>query len=145
MDIGAQLFFYSFLVVILIVPWLLARDSAVRARSIAADGPLDANATGFFSSERERHLWLWVLVVLVAIYSTLSPAQQLAAELRERNLLTLTSGLFLLLVGFLIVVRWAKTGPGRREPRWRSCCWAGSTRAFRDSCPTGCTTWSTSA
>ena len=112
---GAQIFFYSFLVVILIVPWLLAWDSAARARSIATDGAVDTDSTAFFSSEHERRLWLWALVVLVAIYSTLSPAQQLAAELRERNLLTVTSGAFLLLVGLLIVVRWAKAGPGRRE------------------------------
>ena len=112
---GAQIFFYSLLVVILIVPWLLAWDSAARARSIATDGAVDTDSTAFFSSERERRLWLWALVVLVAIYSTLSPAQQLAAELRERNLLTVTSGAFLLLVGLLIVVRWAKAGPGRRE------------------------------
>ena len=113
--IGGQVFFYSLLVVILIVPWLLAWDSAARARAIATDGAVDKDSTAFFSSERERRLWLWALVVLVAIYSTLSPAQQLAAELRERNLLTVTSGAFLLLVGLLIVSRWAKMGPGRRE------------------------------
>ena len=39
----------------------------------------------FFSSDRERNLWLWVLVVLAWIYATLGPAYTLAAELRERQ------------------------------------------------------------
>lgn len=112
---GGQIFFYSLLIVLLIVPWLLAWDSAARAGSITSHEAADMDSTAFFSSERERHLWLWVFVVLVAIYSTLSPAQRLAAELRERDLLTVTSGAFLLLVGLLIVVNWARTGPGRRE------------------------------
>lgn len=113
--VGAQTVFYAFLVVVLIVPWLLAWDAAVRARATATDGTVGADPTAFFSSARERRLWGWALVVLVAIYATLSPAQQLAAELRQRNLLTLTSGAFLLLVGLVIAVRWATTGPGRRE------------------------------
>ena len=50
-----------------------------------------------------------------AIYSTLSPAQELAAALRERNLLRVSTAAFLLLVGVVIAVKWAKTRPGRRE------------------------------
>ncbi|MDH3650367.1 MAG: VanZ family protein [Saprospiraceae bacterium] len=41
----------------------------------------------FFTSNRERRLWLWVLAIMVAIYSTLGLAGMLAEELRERKML----------------------------------------------------------
>ncbi len=40
-----------------------------------------------FSSDRERRLWAWTLLVVVAIYSTLGLARTLADELRDRGLL----------------------------------------------------------
>ena len=40
-----------------------------------------------FSSSRERHLWVWVLVVVAAIYSTADLARMLADALRESGLL----------------------------------------------------------
>lgn len=40
-----------------------------------------------FTSARERRLWLWTLVVVVAIYATLGLARTLAGELRNRDLL----------------------------------------------------------
>jgi hypothetical protein len=110
-----QLIFYAFLFVMLIVPWILARESSDRGPPLAGPTFVGADSGSFFSSDRERRLWLWNLAVLVAIYSTLSPAQELAAALRERNLLRVSSAAVLLLVGVVIAIRWAKTRPGRRE------------------------------
>lgn len=72
----------------------------------------------FFSSRRERRLWLWVLAVMVAIYATLGLAQQWAAALEERGLLDLTVGLFLLcilLVGLTILTQGLRVRPGGAE------------------------------
>ena len=94
----------------LIVPWIMAWESP------APEPPAVGEVSGpLFSSDRERRLWLWILAVMVAIYSTLSPAQEVAAALRERNLLRVSTAAFLLLVGGVITVKWAKTQPGRRE------------------------------
>lgn len=100
MEQYAVLVILSLVVVMLIVPWLLAPASSQRIVPHAG---------------RERRLWLWTLVVLVAIYSTLGPVQELTALLRERNLLRLSSAVVVLLVGVVIVVQWAKRRPGRRE------------------------------
>ncbi len=40
-----------------------------------------------FSSDRERRLWIWALVVAVAIFSTFGLARTLACPLREHGLL----------------------------------------------------------
>ena len=66
-----------------------------------------------FTSDREQRLWLWALVVLAAIYSTLGPAETLVAFLRERNLLWVSVAL-LLVVG-VITGQWLKRRPGRGE------------------------------
>lgn len=52
-----------------------------------------------FTSKRERNLWLWVVAVVVAIFSTLGLAQTLAGILQDRELLdgTFLIGLFLVL------------------------------------------------
>ena len=110
-----QLVFYAFLIVILIVPWIMARGPKDRAPPVAVGASVGAVSESLFTSDRERRLWLWALVVVVTIYATLSPAQELAAALRERNLLRVTSGAVLLLVAVVIAVHWAKTRPGRRE------------------------------
>jgi len=68
----------------------------------------------FLTSEREQRLWLWTLVVLVAIYATLGPAQTLAAALRARNLLRFSFAIVLLLIVIVIAQRWVK-----RRPSWR--------------------------
>ncbi|MDE2817078.1 MAG: VanZ family protein [Chloroflexota bacterium] len=72
----------------------------------------------FFSSRRERRLWLWVLAVMVAIYATLGLAQQWAAALEERGLLDFTVGLFLLcmlLVGLTVLTQGLRVRPGGAE------------------------------
>jgi hypothetical protein len=38
-----------------------------------------------FTSDRERRLWFWTAIVMVAIYSSLGPSQMLAEELRGRR------------------------------------------------------------
>ena len=71
-----------------------------------------------FSSKRERRLWLWVALVMVAIYATLGLAQQWAQVLEERGLLDFTVGLFLLcmlLVGLTILTQGLKVRPGGAE------------------------------
>jgi CubicO group peptidase (beta-lactamase class C family) len=68
-----------------------------------------------FTSDRERRLWFWTAIVMVAIYSSLGPSQMLAEELRERNLLRISLGAALFLGAAIIVWRWAKTRPGWRE------------------------------
>ena len=116
LDLPEQLLtFWVFVFVMLIVPWILARESSTLGPP--ADGGSFAGAISgpLFSSDRERRLWLWILAVMVAIYSTLSPAQEVAAALRERNLLRVSIAAFLLLVGVVIAVKWAKTRPDRRE------------------------------
>ncbi len=68
-----------------------------------------------FSSNRERRLWLWLVVVLGGIYSTLGQAPTIAAALRERNDLrdSLFFALFVALV--VIAVGFANSRPGRAE------------------------------
>jgi hypothetical protein len=65
------------------------------------------------TSARERRLWHLALTVVTAIYATLGLAGQLAATLRERNLLDIafTAGFFLL-VAAILGSGWA------RRPRW---------------------------
>ena len=70
----------------------------------------------FFSSRRERRLWLWTLAVVAAIYSTLGLANTLAWALRERGLLDVASfWLGMLLVGATIVAFGLKARPGGLE------------------------------
>ena len=51
----------------------------------------------FFSSKRERRLWSALVIVLIAIYATLAHVPAIAAILRERNALTGT-----MFVGLLV-------------------------------------------
>jgi len=110
-----QIIFFAFLIVILIVPFIMAREPSDVDPPSTKPGFADAGSGSRFSSDRERRLWLWTVVVLVAIYSTLGPAAELAAALRERNLLRVTSAAVLLLVVAVIAVPWARRRPGLRE------------------------------
>jgi VanZ family protein len=105
----------AFFVVLLVVPWLMARGPGrISPPKPAPDQATPPPAT-LFSSARERRLWLYALAVILAIYSTLSPAQQFAAELRARGLLGPASATFLLGVAAVLALQWAKTRPGRIE------------------------------
>jgi putative flippase GtrA len=64
-----------------------------------------------FSSDRERRLWTWTLVVVVAIYSTLGLARTLAGMLRDRGLLNATFVLGMALIGLAVVALGLKIRP----------------------------------
>ena len=73
-----------------------------------------------FSSVRERRLWAWTLLVVVAIYATLGLASTLARLLRDVGLLHESSAVVMflagmVLVGATIVTRGLKVRPGGVE------------------------------
>ena len=65
----------------------------------------------FFYSHRERNLWICLLLVLIAIYSTLGLSGKLAGLLKDRNLLNPVFFLGLFLVGITILTQGLKTRP----------------------------------
>lgn len=69
----------------------------------------------FFTSDRERHLWLWALAIILTIYSTLGLARTVVDALRERNLLQVSFAAVVLLLVAAIVVPWLKRRPGWSE------------------------------
>ena len=71
--------------------------------------------TSAFTSRREQRLWLCVLAVVVAIYSTLGLAGTLAEVLRERDLLPAAVLVLMLVTVAAIVGSGLKGRPGRRE------------------------------
>jgi len=105
---AAGLFLSGFFVVMLIVPWIMGRDPS------GQDTPLPDPAPRF-TSRRERRLCLSTVAALAVIYSTMGLMPELAAILREGNLLGLSSTTALLIVGVAIALQWAKTRPGRHE------------------------------
>ncbi len=77
--------------------------------------PATVPTMALFSSDRERRLWLWTLVVIVAIYPTLGIAPILAGVLREDSLLETSFALGMILVGATIVTQGVKVRPGGVE------------------------------
>lgn len=69
----------------------------------------------FFSSARERRLWLWTLAIVVAIYSTLGLARTLAGVLGDTALGASLFILGCLLVLAAIVTQGLKTWPSSTE------------------------------
>ena len=113
--LAGQIFVWAMIFILLVVPWMMARRPSGRAPPLT-ETTSSATASGSrFTSDRERRLWLYTVAVMIAIYSTLSPARELAAALRERGLLGVSSGAVMLVVGMVIAVNWAKTRPGRIE------------------------------
>ena len=68
-----------------------------------------------FASDRERRLWLWALVAVVAIYATLGLARTLAGVLRDEGLIGAAFWLGLLLIGAAVVVQGLRTKPSGLE------------------------------
>ena len=84
---------------------------------VMVDSSLQATRRpSLFASDRERRLWIWTLVVVAAIYSTLGLARTLAAALGDSDLIGV--GLFLLcciLVLATAVTQGWKARPGGLE------------------------------
>ncbi len=68
-----------------------------------------------FTSARERALWLWALVTVAIIYSTLGVARVGVEFLRERNLLRVGVAVILLVAAAAVAARLARRRPGARE------------------------------
>ena len=69
----------------------------------------------FFSSKRERRLWSALVIVLIAIYATLAHVPAIAAILRERNELTGSMFVGLLVAMVVNTVLFIRKRPGRAE------------------------------
>ena len=69
----------------------------------------------FFSSRRERRLWLALAIVLAGIYATLGNAPEIAAMLRERRSLTGTTFVVCLVALVVISILFIRRRPGRAE------------------------------
>ena len=69
----------------------------------------------FFSSRRERRLWLALVIVLAGIYGTLGNAPEIAAMLRERKSLTGATFVVFLVALVVISVLFIRRRPGRVE------------------------------
>ncbi|MDE0169005.1 MAG: VanZ family protein [bacterium] len=75
----------------------------------------EAPPSSVFTSRRERRLWTWTLVVVVAIYSTLGLARTLAGMLRDEGLLVAAFASGMVLVGATVVVLGLRRRPGGAE------------------------------
>ena len=68
-----------------------------------------------FTSTRERRLWSWTLLVLLAIFATLFLGQPLEELFRSQDVRAAVFLLVMLLVGAAIVVHAIKTKPSKTE------------------------------
>jgi len=68
-----------------------------------------------FKSKRERRLWFWVLIVMLAIYSTLGLAGSLAGMLREQDLLGFLFFFCFLMIVAAIIASGLQRRAGKRE------------------------------
>lgn len=66
-----------------------------------------------FTSDRERRLWIWTLVVLAAIYASLGFVGKLVMALRDRNLLRISFAALILVLVVAFAVQWI-----RKRPTW---------------------------
>ena len=69
----------------------------------------------WFSSRRERRLWIWTLLVVAAIYATLGLATTWAGVLRDSGLLSFFFVGAMLLIGAAVVTRGLQVRPGGLE------------------------------
>lgn len=82
-----------------------------------SDQTTTGGSTGepFFATARERRLWLWTLLTVIAIYSTLGLARVLADELRRRDLADAAFGWGFIMILLAIVALGLRTRPGGLE------------------------------
>ena len=71
--------------------------------------------TTLFASPRERRLWVWTLIVLLAIYASLGLARTIADFLRENGLLQLSVVAITFVVLVPLAWQWVKKRPGWSE------------------------------
>lgn len=69
----------------------------------------------FFSSDRERRLWLWTLAAVAAIYATLALASRLAGIWHHQGLSAAAFVGAMLLIGVAILIQGLNGRPGGRE------------------------------
>ena len=68
----------------------------------------------FFSSDRERRLWIWTLAVVLAIYASLAFPGRLAEVLRARDLFGAV-----VVTGFVVMLAAVAGLALKRRPAWR--------------------------
>lgn len=73
------------------------------------------SSKSFFTSNREIRLWIYTLVVVVGIYSTLGLANAIAGELKENGLLDTFFIFSILLVGAAIMAQTLRKQSGGTE------------------------------
>ena len=66
-----------------------------------------------FSSSKEKHLWIWAIVVFAAIYSTLFIGQPLTTLFSNQDVQAAIFVLVMILVGATIVMHAIKSRPGK--------------------------------
>ena len=64
-----------------------------------------------FSSNRERNLWICVLIIIITIYSTLGLTGTLANILKESGIVVVTFVLGMILIGATIATQGLKQEP----------------------------------
>ncbi|NKI26957.1 VanZ family protein [Arenibacter sp. 6A1] len=69
----------------------------------------------FYTSLREKHLWIGTFSVVMAIYATLFVGRPLANVLRDQDIQALIFLLGMVLVGTAMVLHAIKTGPSKTE------------------------------
>lgn len=69
----------------------------------------------FFTSSREKHLWIWTLIVISTIFSTLFIGQPLTRVLSDQNVQAIFFSLGMILTGFTIVVHGLKKESNKLE------------------------------
>jgi hypothetical protein len=68
-----------------------------------------------FTSNREKRLWIFVILLVIGIYSTLGLAMKMAEFLRNQNLQAVFFLMGMLFVGITIVTHGLKVRPGGAE------------------------------
>jgi len=69
----------------------------------------------FFTSPREKHLWIWVFLVTCTIFSTLFVGQPLARILADQNIQAVIFLICMMLVGAAIMLHGIKVRPDKNE------------------------------
>ena len=69
----------------------------------------------FFTSDRERRLWVWAIIIMIAIYATLGVTPAIARALRDRGLINAAFNVGALLIGAAVLIQSLRKRPSRAE------------------------------